>query len=225
MLFPVLQGQAYPHAVGKVVCVGRNYAAHARELNNPVPATPILFIKPADSVVSVSPQVSIPTDCGSVHHELEIAVLIGQRLVNATDDQVRAALIGVGLGLDLTLRDVQDTLKQQGHPWERAKAFDGACPLTDFIAVDTSFDWSNLTLVLIRNGERQQMGSSADMLFPIISLIAHMSTCFTLNPGDVVLTGTPAGVGPLSVGDQLQLQLQGHLDIHTQVCASHSASV
>lgn len=223
MLFPVLQGQTYPHAVGKVVCVGRNYAAHAQELNNPIPAAPILFIKPADSVVAVAPQFSIPTQYGAVHHELEIAVLIGQRLVNATEDHVRNALIGVGLGLDLTLRDVQDSLKQQGHPWERAKAFDGACPLTDFIAVDASFDWSNLSLTLWRNGERQQAGSSADMLFPIVSLIAQMSANFALNPGDVVLTGTPAGVGPLSVGDQLQLQLQDYLDVRTQVCANEVA--
>lgn len=204
-----LDGQEYAHSLGKIVCVGRNYAAHAKELNNPVPTSPILFIKPASSAVPFAPNFSIPTNQGSVHHELEIAILIGKPLTRANEQQVANSIVGVGLGLDLTLRDVQDKLKEKGHPWERAKSFDGACPLTDFVSVDsiTQSDWQALELQLEKNGKVQQQGSSGDMLFPILPLIAHMSENFTLQPGDIILTGTPAGVGPLEVGDQLQCQL------------------
>lgn len=204
-----LDQQVLPYALGKIVCVGRNYAAHAKELNNPIPSSPILFIKPASSGVPFGPNFTIPKDQGSVHHELEIAVLIGQPLTHATEEQVAASIVGLGLGLDLTLRDVQDKLKEKGHPWERAKSFDGACPLTNFVATDDigALDWQGLQLKLDKNGTVQQQGSSAEMLFPILPLIAHMSEHFSLQPGDVILTGTPAGVGPLEVGDRLCCEL------------------
>lgn len=206
MFKTLLDQKEFAHSVSKVVCVGRNYADHAKELNNPIPTSPILFIKPASSVVAFS-AFSIPENQGSVHHELEIAVLIGKTLSNADTRQVRDALVGVGLGLDLTLRDVQAKLKEKGHPWERAKAFDGACPLSEFVAVDDSIDWKNIGLVLNKNGQLQQQGNSADMLFPVVELIAHMSESFTLNAGDIILTGTPAGVGPIEAGDQLTAEL------------------
>ena len=204
-----LDQQVLPYDLGKIVCVGRNYAAHAKELNNPIPSEPILFIKPASSAVPIAPTFSIPTDQGSVHHELEIAILIGEALTKATEDQVAVSIAGVGLGLDLTLRDVQDKLKEKGHPWERAKSFDGACPLTEFVSVSlpSKGDWQSLGLKLEKNGQLQQQGSSAEMLFSILPLIAHMSQNFSLQPGDVILTGTPAGVGPLKVGDSLLAEL------------------
>ena len=192
---------------GKVVCVGRNYAEHAKELSNPVPKEPILFIKPASSLVPMNGNISIPTDQGSVHHELEIAILIGQELKNASEDQVSEAVAGIGLALDLTLRDVQSKLKEKGHPWERAKSFDGACPVSEFISPGHFPDLNSIHLKLERNGKLQQQGSSNEMLFPIVPLIAEMSRHFTLNSGDIVLTGTPAGVGPLESGDNLQSSL------------------
>lgn len=205
----ILDQDVFPYSLGKIVCVGRNYAAHAKELNNPIPNSPILFIKPASSGVSVTPDFVIPEGQGSVHHELEIAILIGKPLTCANEDQVADSIAGIGLGLDLTLRDVQDRLKEKGHPWERAKSFDGACPLTKFVSNHglTQTDWRTLELKLEKNGNIQQQGSSADMLFPILPLIAHMSEHFSLQPGDVILTGTPAGVGPLEVGDQLICEL------------------
>jgi len=204
-----LDQQLFPHALGKIVCVGRNYAAHAKELNNPIPSEPILFIKPASSAVDLGPSFSIPENQGSVHHELEIAILIGQPLVNADETEVVGAIAGIGLGLDLTLRDVQAKLKEKGHPWERAKSFDGACPLTGFVSVVqfSNDDWQSIGLTLEKNGQLQQQGSSADMLFAILPLIAHMSENFSLQPGDVILTGTPAGVGPLEIGDNLSAEL------------------
>ena len=204
-----LDQQTFPHTLGKIVCVGRNYAAHAKELNNPIPSSPILFIKPASSAVPFAPAFSIPTEQGRVHHELEVAILIGKALTGASEAQVAGSIAGVGLGLDLTLREVQDTLKEKGHPWERAKSFDGACPLTEFVS-SAGFclsDWQQLELTLIKDGVTQQQGSSSDMLFPVIPLIAHISQYFSLQPGDVILTGTPAGVGPLKAGEQLSCRL------------------
>lgn len=210
-----LDNKPFPHPVGKCVCVGRNYAAHAAELNNPIPSAPLLFLKTANSVVALEPEFFIPAQWGSVHHELEIAVLIQAPLTSATDEEVKAAIAGVGLALDLTLRDVQDQLKKQGHPWEVAKAFDGACPVSNFIAIEHIADLQNIEFSLERNGKMQQQGNSKQMLFPIVSLIAYMSTIFTLNPGDIILTGTPVGVGPLSVGDKLRLQLNQQLILAT----------
>ncbi|MCD8523326.1 MAG: fumarylacetoacetate hydrolase family protein [Saccharospirillaceae bacterium] len=217
MFFPILEGQPFNQPAGKIVCVGRNYAEHARELNNPIPSQPILFIKPADAAVAMAPSFSVPDGQGAVHHELEIAVLIGQRLCQATEHEVLAAMAGVGLGLDLTLRDVQDGLKAKGQPWEIAKAFDGACPLSDFVDASTVDNWQQLSLTLVRNGRIQQQGNSADMLFPIVPLIAHMSRIFTLNPGDIIMTGTPAGVGPLLPGDELEASLQDWLTVRCRV--------
>ncbi|NRA23372.1 MAG: fumarylacetoacetate hydrolase family protein [Oleispira sp.] len=205
----ILDQQNFTHNLGKIVCVGRNYAAHAKELNNPIPSQPILFIKPASSAVALEPGFTLPRSQGSVHHELEISLLIGQPLKSASEEQVAEGIVGLGLGLDLTLRDLQAKLKEKGHPWERAKSFDGACPLTDFISVDqlSYDDWSTIGLKLEKNGQLQQQGNSAEMLFAILPLIAHMSENFSLQPGDVILTGTPAGVGPLEVGDSLLCEL------------------
>ena len=197
-------------ALGKIVCVGRNYAAHARELNNPVEAEPLLFLKPATAAVPMAGEFAIPKDRGAVHHELELAVLVGRPLTNASETECRGAIAGIGLAFDLTLRDLQNSLKEKSHPWERAKAFDGSCPLSMFVRHD-GVDLTNLTLSLECNGKLQQQGNSADMLFPVVRLMALASEVFTLLPGDVVLTGTPSGVGPLQVGDRLVATLGGDL--------------
>jgi 2-keto-4-pentenoate hydratase/2-oxohepta-3-ene-1,7-dioic acid hydratase in catechol pathway len=197
--------------LGKVVCVGRNYAAHVKELNNPVPSIPMLFIKPTTAVVTIDEAVVIPEDKGVCHHELEVSVLIGEKLINATAEAARKGIVGYGLGLDLTLRDVQDRLKEKGYPWEVAKAFDGSCPLSAFVPAKEVIDPLNLDLQLERNGVIQQKGNTSEMMTGIFDLIAFMSTQFTLLPGDVVMTGTPAGVGPLERGDELALTLGSYL--------------
>lgn len=199
---PQLNGKPYAHALGKIVCVGRNYAAHAAELNNPIPTEPILFIKPASAACDFAQPFAIPQNRGSVHHETELAILIGASLKNADADNARAAIAGVGIALDLTLRDVQDKLKQEGQPWERAKAFDGAYPVSEFIAPH-NIDLQNLSLQLYRNDKLQQDGNTAQMLFRVIDLIVEISKTFSLQAGDIVSTGTPAGVGPLQSRDRL----------------------
>lgn len=205
-----------PEQLGKIVCVGRNYADHAKELNNPVPEKPLLFIKPATAAVDMRQAIVLPSSQGRCHHELEMAVLIGERLSQADHRQADQAIVGVGLALDLTLRDIQDDLKRQGQPWERAKAFDGSCPLSDFVSRD-GLDLQNLAVELVRNDQLQQAGNTAQMLFPVLDLLVDISDSFTLLPGDVVLTGTPAGVGPLCSGDQLIARLGKVLSIATTV--------
>jgi len=194
--------------VGKVVCVGRNYAAHARELGNAVPETPILFLKPSTALVPLSPSFAIPQGRGECHHETEITLLIGKLLRNASADECRAAIAGVTLGLDLTLRDVQNVLKKNGHPWEVAKAFDGAAPLAPFMASAAFGDLTATGFSLTVNGAVCQEGNTTDMITPVLALLQYISTIFTLEPGDVVMTGTPEGVAALQPGDDLILRLE-----------------
>lgn len=217
MLHPILDGQTPSYSLGKLVCVGRNYAEHAQELNNPVPDHPLLFMKPATSVVNLQRPFRIPQGQGEVHHELEIAVLIAKPLSKASPEEAIGHVAGIGLALDLTLRDVQQQLKEKGHPWERAKAFDGSCPVSCFVSPGDGEWWNALEFSLHLNGGLQQRGNSADMLFAIPELISEISQIFTLQAGDTVLTGTPAGVGPLSPGDELELNLNDQLTFSTRV--------
>lgn len=207
--------------LGKIVCVGRNYAEHARELNNPVPDQPLLFIKPATSAVHLTRPINLPRDKGSVHFETELAVLIGRPLTNASASDAEAAILGYGLALDLTLRDLQSELKEKGHPWERAKSFDGACPLSPFVSVD-QLPRDHQTFTLDIDQQRRQTGDTRDMLNPVVPLIAHMSSYFTLLPGDVILTGTPSGVGPLEAGQTLSLELERVLFVETHVVTNQA---
>ena len=205
----VLQGQPRPVPVGKIVCVARNYAEHARELGNPVPERAVLFIKPASAILADGGTVVIPSYGSDCHHELELAVLIGR----SGKDIPRAAALdhvaGYGVALDLTLRDVQADLKAKGLPWEIAKGFDTACPLSTFVPAAQVADPQQLTLRLRVNGELRQDGTTAAMLRPVAQLISEASGYFTLEASDILLTGTPAGVGPLRSGDRVEGEIDG----------------
>ena len=205
-----LDGSPLDLPAGKVVCIGRNYLEHIRELNNAVPETPILFMKPSTSLAALDEPIHPPIGRGECHHEVELAVLVGRELRNADAETARRAVAGYGVALDLTLRDVQSELKKKGHPWETAKAFDGSCPLSPFLKPDAVPDPQATDLALRVNGDIRQRGNTRQMMVGILELMAHISTHFTLRPGDVVLTGTPAGVGPLHSGDELILGLAGH---------------
>ncbi|MBV1888717.1 MAG: fumarylacetoacetate hydrolase family protein [Proteobacteria bacterium] len=202
-----LNGEAINLPAGKVVCVGRNYAAHAKELNNPIPEKPILFIKPSTALIPLSEPIPLREDQGGCHYEAEIALLIGKPLKNASPKQASQAIKATGIALDLTLRDLQTQLKKESHPWEIAKGFDGACPISEWIPVPELNPLDEIGLQLSINNEIRQQGNSCNMLTPIPQLLAYMSSHFTLKPGDIVLTGTPAGVGALNQGDQLELIL------------------
>lgn len=212
-----LDGSACDLPVGKAVCVGRNYLDHIQELNNSIPQIPILFIKPSTSIVDVRRDIVIPTKQGQCHNELELCFLISNTLTNATEDEVARAIAGVGLALDLTLRDEQQRLKESQHPWERAKSFDGACPMSPYIKINDVTNLESLSFSLEVNGEVRQQGHSDSMIISVLPLIAEMSKHFTLLPGDTVLTGTPKGVGPLFTGDQLTLLLTPDMSIQTSV--------
>ena len=194
----------------KIVCVGRNYADHAKELGNAIPDTPILFIKPPSSLRALADGIVMPQGLGECHFETELCVRIGMPLKNASREPVALAIDGVTLSLDLTLRDLQNSLKADGHPWERAKAFDGSCLLGEWLS-PAMLDLVQAEFELNINGVRRQQGNTAQMIFDVVGLVAHISESFSLSVGDVVMTGTPAGVAALQVGDQLALTLQTQL--------------
>ena len=198
--------------VGKVVCVGRNYAEHARELGNPLPTEPLLFLKPPGALVPLEDDIALPSGRGPVHHELELALLNGDRQRGGS-----AVVAGAGLALDLTLRERQQRLKRDGHPWDTAKGFAGACPCSRFISAGSIADWRELTFELRVNDQRRQTGRAADMLFDIPALLGSMDYHFGLDAGDVVLTGTPAGTGALAAGDRLSLRLPPWLEVLTRI--------
>ncbi|WNN46570.1 fumarylacetoacetate hydrolase family protein [Winslowiella toletana] len=205
------QGALLDFPVSKVVCVGSNYAKHIKEMGSATPTEPVIFIKPETAICDLRQPIAIPQEFGSVHHEIELAVLIGSTLKHASEEHVAKAIAGYGIALDLTLRDVQSELKKAGQPWEKAKGFDNSCPLSGFIAAsEFAADPQNTELKLLVNGEVRQHGSTSDMITKILPLIAYMSRYFTLRAGDVVITGTPEGVGPMASGDKLELSLGGH---------------
>lgn len=200
--------QQAPHP-SKIICVGRNYADHAKELGNAIPEQAVLFIKPPSSLLDLHAGIDWNRALGSCHYECELSLRIDRQLKQASSvEQALAAVGAVTLGLDLTLRDVQDQLKAKGQPWERAKAFDGSCVLGDWIDAAEIVDWKHVEYSFDVNGERRQTGDSADMIFDIASLLLEISHIFTLEPGDVVMTGTPAGVGALHSKDQLTMTLK-----------------
>lgn len=203
------QGALLDFPVSKVVCVGSNYSDHIKEMGSATPAEPVLFIKPETALCDIRQPVAIPKGLGSIHHEVELAVLIGTPLKQATEDRVARAIAGYGVALDLTLRDLQAGFKKAGQPWEKAKGFDGSCPISGFIPVAEFGDPQNAELSLSINDEVRQQGNTRDMINPILPLIAYMSRFFTLRAGDIILTGTPQGVGPMVSGDMLKISING----------------
>jgi 5-carboxymethyl-2-hydroxymuconate isomerase len=210
-----LTGTQKTYRVGKVVCLGRNYSEHIRELGNEVPEKPVLFIKPATSIIGQKESVVIPPFSDECHHEVELAVLIGKWGRNIAQENAMAHVAGYGVALDMTLRDVQDELKKKGLPWEAAKAFDTSCPLSDFVPAAEVADPHRLRISLKVNGELRQDSSTACMMRRIPEIIRDISSIFTLEQGDVILTGTPAGVGPVSAGDRLTAEIEslGSLEV------------
>jgi acylpyruvate hydrolase len=203
----ILTGTDKEFTIGKIVCLARNYAEHARELGNETPAAPVLFMKPASSVIGDGDTVRIPTYSQECHYEVELAVLIGKKCRAVSAENALEYVAGYGVGIDMTLRDVQNGLKAKGLPWEIAKGFDTSCPLSDFVPAAAVADPHALNLKLAVNGEGRQDGWSSDMINRIPQIVAHISAIFTLEPGDVILTGTPAGVGQVRVGDVMTAEI------------------
>ena len=198
-----LEAVRAPLDPGKVVGVGRNYREHARELGNPVPAEPVLFLKSPGSVVGPNTPIVLPPESERVEFEGEIAVVVRERLSRAGAEEAAASLLGVTCACDVTARDLQ----RRDATFARAKSFDTFCPLGP--AVWTRPDLGALEVITRINGEERQRGSAAELTWPLAELVAYASRCMTLEPGDVVLAGTPAGVGPLDAGDVIEVEIPG----------------
>ena len=194
----------------KIICVGRNYAGHAHELNNPVPRQPMFFMKPDTALLPKNHPFHIPPFTNDLHFELELVVKIN-RLGKSIDRRFAHRYYSeIGLGIDFTARDIQAQLKEKGHPWERAKAFDFSAPVGHrFIPLEDLPPVDQIPFQLHRNGILVQDGHSADMIFPIDRLIESASQFVTLKIGDLLFTGTPEGVGPVQSGDRLEGFLNG----------------
>jgi 2-keto-4-pentenoate hydratase/2-oxohepta-3-ene-1,7-dioic acid hydratase in catechol pathway len=195
-----------PVLPNKVVAFGRNYAEHARELGNEVPDAPFAFFKPSTSVIGPGDPIQYPSFSEELHHEAELAVVIGRMCREVPRDRVQDVIFGYTCANDVTARDVQRREKQ----WARAKGFDSSCPLGPWVETDLDLTTaSDLTIQLTVNGEQRQLGRTSEMIHPIEDLIVNISEAMTLLPGDVILTGTPAGVGPLNVGDDVAVTIEG----------------
>ncbi len=191
---------------GKIVCVARNYVEHAKELGNEVPQEPLLFLKPPSAVIFDGEPIRLPAMSRQVEHEGEIGVVMGSRLRDGDEAAARAAVAGITCVNDVTARDLQKTDGQ----WTRAKGFDTFCPMGPVLEpVDADFNFSGLEVVCRVNGVERQRGRGADMVFSVPALLAYISRVMTLEPGDLVATGTPAGIGPLRDGDLVEVEIPG----------------
>ena len=197
------------YIIGKILCIGRNYVDHIKELGNEAPSAPVVFMKPATAVIGNGEQVVIPAYSSECHYEAELAVLIGTEGKNIAEADALSHVAGYAVAIDMTLRDVQDGLKKKGMPWEISKGFDTSCPLSDFVPADKVADPQNLTIRLLLNGQERQNGSTGLMINSVAKIISYLSGIFTLEEGDIILTGTPAGVGKVVAGDRMEASIAG----------------
>jgi 2-keto-4-pentenoate hydratase/2-oxohepta-3-ene-1,7-dioic acid hydratase in catechol pathway len=193
----------------KIICIGRNYAEHAKELNNIIPAEPIIFLKPKTALLVDGKALYYPEFTNDLQYECELVVRMSKNGKYIQEKFARKYYNAMSLGIDFTARDIQQKQKEKGLPWEIAKAFDGSAAVGAFIPIEEDLNVQQLNFELKINGETRQLGHTSDMLFSIDQLIAYTSQFFTLNIGDLIFTGTPSGVGSLSVTDQLDGYLQG----------------
>jgi 2-keto-4-pentenoate hydratase/2-oxohepta-3-ene-1,7-dioic acid hydratase in catechol pathway len=204
-----LIGNQQTFTIGKILCIGRNYVDHIKELGNDMPERPVIFMKPASSVIGEGEEIVIPSYSNDCHHEAELALLIGTGGKDIAVEDALSHVGGYGVAIDLTLRDVQAEQKKKGLPWEIAKGFDTACPLSAFVPASQVSDPQDLRITLSVNGEPRQDGSTGLMIHRIPELISYLSSIFTLSAGDIILTGTPAGVGPIKTGDSVVAEISG----------------
>jgi len=192
----------------KIIAIGRNYAEHAKELNNPVPAVPVIFMKPDTAIIKDNKPFYHPDFSEDVHHEIEIVLKISKEGKHISEKFAASYFDEVALGIDFTARDIQSRHKEKGLPWELAKAFDGSAPISNFVPKSKFANIYDLNFKLDINGEVRQQGNTRDLLFPFENIIAFVSQYITLKKGDLIFTGTPPGVSKVKVGDRLEGYLE-----------------
>ncbi|XP_066491674.1 oxaloacetate decarboxylase, mitochondrial [Tiliqua scincoides] len=200
-----------------IICVGRNYAEHAKELKNTLPTEPLFFLKPSTAYVREGSPIVRPYYCNQLHHEVELGVVIGKRAQAVPQEVAMDHVAGYALCLDMTARDSQEECKKKGLPWTLAKGFNTSCPVSDFVPKEKVPDPHQLKLWLKVNGELRQEGDTSSMIFSIPYIISYISGIITLDEGDIILTGTPKGVSAVQVNDEIEAGIQGVLSMRFQV--------
>lgn len=201
----------------KIICIGRNYAEHAKELKNEIPTEPVWFMKPDTALLKDGEAFYLPEFSNDIHHEIEVVLKITKIGKHIEEQFAHKYYDEIGLGVDFTARDVQAKCKEKGLPWEKAKAFDGSAPIGKFIKKEQLGDLSNLNFELKINGQLRQLGNTKDLLFSFDKVISYVSKFVTLKVGDLIYTGTPEGVGPVKIGDKLQGYMNGDLCLEFEV--------
>ncbi len=201
----------------KIICIGRNYSEHTKELNNDIPAEPVIFMKPKSALLFPGKPLYYPEFTDDLHYECELVVKISKNGKYIQEKYAHKYYNAITVGLDFTARDLQQKQKEKGLPWEIAKAFDGSAALGDFIDIDANTNINNINFELKLNDRTVQTGNSGDMLFRVHEVLEYVSQYFTLNIGDVVFTGTPAGVGPVNVYDKLEGFIEGQKLLHVDI--------
>ncbi|MFN8366557.1 MAG: fumarylacetoacetate hydrolase family protein [Candidatus Kapaibacterium sp.] len=204
-------------AVGTMFCIGRNYANHARELGNEVPESPIVFLKPPTAYVANDGVVEIPSISNNMHHEVELVVVIGKDCRNVTIDEVESCIAGYAVGIDFTLRDVQNSAKQKGEPWATAKGFYASAPISAVVPASTYTGIPDFDLQLEVNGVVKQQGSTTHMERSVEELVVYLSSIFGLQKGDCIFTGTPEGVGKVERGDMVSCTLRNVVELSVNI--------
>ncbi|MEY4135384.1 MAG: fumarylacetoacetate hydrolase family protein [Saprospiraceae bacterium] len=188
----------------KIICIGRNYSEHARELNNAVPEEPVVFMKPPSALLVNDKPLYYPEFTSDLHYEGEVVLQIGKNGRHIQPEFASGYIGGIGFGIDFTARDLQQKCKSKGLPWEIAKAFDGSAPLSAILPTEQFPDLAAINFELYKNGARVQQGNTRDMIFSFEDILVYVSRFFKLQMGDLIFTGTPAGVGPVGIGDKLE---------------------
>jgi 2-keto-4-pentenoate hydratase/2-oxohepta-3-ene-1,7-dioic acid hydratase in catechol pathway len=211
-----LTGSNEDIVVPKIFCLGKNYAKHAAEMKSEVPQKPVVFMKPSSAIVHDGARVGIPAMTSDFHHETEIYFVIGREGKRIRKEDARSYISAMGIGLDLTLRDIQTELKNAGNPWLISKGFDGSAPISAAVPVE-GVDFNSLELKLTVNGQLRQHGNYKNTIFKIEEVIAFISQLFTLERGDLIFTGTPEGVAKLNPGDKLHAELVGRASLDIEI--------
>lgn len=213
----LIKNHAEEITIGKIVCVGRNYVEHALELGNEIPEKPLVFIKPASAVIYSGDTINYPSFSDEMHHEVELVLLIGENVKDASVAEAEKSIIGYGVGLDMTLRDVQSKLKSKGHPWTIAKCFDTSAVLSEFVLKEDFHLSLNEEIYLNVNDDAKQKEKLDKMIFKPVELVQYLSSLMTLERGDLIFTGTPKGVGKVNKGDVIIAGIEGVAELMVQV--------